>query len=255
MKGNKRFKSSMRFRNRENPDDFICLSKVMKEIAGETPVRFVIIDKADNEIEIEVSSGGYRIAGVERTDEDARVFISRNRKDFESFFMEAAARNGARSSIMQKIYMAKLADIAGKNSVPAKIRFSGDRGDTILEVSREDDEAVFRLDGKVISRRQAYDYISARYTDFLIAYKGAVKGTEKISADDKKKEERRKEKRAAVGIKSEMHNGKLEMNIDHLLGGEKQKENSRRHMKASDRMPLSEDFFKQKRHGYVPSDE
>jgi hypothetical protein len=253
MNGKRRFRSKMRMRNRETPDDFICLSQAMKEIAGSSRIRFVIVDEAENEIPIEISEDGYNIAGVDRSDHDARVFISKHRTDFEGFFMEAAGKQGIRGDVMEKIYLAKLADISGKNNTPAKVSFPDSSGEVILMVSRENDEASFRLGGKKISKSEAEAFVRSRYTDFLIGYKAAAKGTEEeYQQKDDRAEKRRAAKRAAAGIESEFEDGKLRMNINKILGQEKQKEETKRNMKAPDKMPLSEDFFKKKRHGYIP---
>ena len=253
MANNRRFRTRMKKRNREDPDDFICLSQAMKEIAGNNTISFVIIDRSGNEIPIEISGSGFRIAGIDRADQAARIFISRHRTDFEGFFMEAAGKQGIRGDVMEKIYLAKLADISGKNNVPAKVEFPDGHGRLTLYVSRENDEASFRLGGKKISKEEAESFVRSRYTDFLIGYKKAAKGTEETyQPDDEKKRKRREAKRAAAGIRSEFEDGHLKMNIDRILGQEKEKEDTKRSMKAPDSMPLSEDFFKKKRHGYVP---
>ena len=241
--------------NRDVPDNYICLAQVMKEIAGDDTLKFVLLGKNKQETMFEVSGDGFLVNGEPVTDGHARVYISRYKKNFERFFMEAATKKGTPRTIISRFHIAKLADKAGTASSTINMKFVENGRTVTLGIMRRNGRPAFELDGKTISRDEGEAFIDAHYMDFLIGYKDALAGTDptKAAAADAKRRTQ-KQRREAVGISSGYEDGRLKVNIAGILNNEKEKDEMRREMRAEGKLVLSQSFFERKRKGYVPDE-
>ena len=238
-----------------SPDNYICTAQMMKEIAGDNTLRFVLIGKDGTETEYTVTREGFYINGESVTDGNIRVHISRYRKNFERFFMEAAKKHGVPETVVNRLCIAKLADIAGSKPDPVEILFT-DKGKSVtLRIRRIDKCPAFELDGVEISRQEGENFIMNHYLDFITGYKKVLSGhVPAKAAATKARKELQKQRRLAAGISSQYVDGKLKVDISTILNNEKEKNEMRR--EAQDKgLTFADDFFKkEKKRGYVPDE-
>lgn len=237
------------------PDDFICTAQMMKEIAGDDTLRFVLVGKNGTETEYAVTGESFYINGEPVTDGTIRVHISRYRKNFERFFIEAATRHGVPGTVVSRFYIAKLADMAGNRPDPIEISFTNKGKTATLGIRRIDKCPAFELDGIKISRQEGEKFIMDHYLDFITGYKKALSGRASAkAAATKAKMEQRRQRRRAAGISSQYVDGELKVNISTILNNEKEKDEMRRGAQDK-KLSFADSFFKKEtKRGYVPDD-
>ena len=160
---------------KKKADEYTCLLAYMRRMSEGHLIQFTIEDSYGNSIPVTFDNGRVEIAGQEKEEEDALVYVARWPEDFERLFFSAAKGKINEKALVRGFQIAKLADMSGTKGHPAVVPVTAKDGIRMLQITRDKDRPSFSLDGTAINSCEAEKFIDREYVNFLAGYKTAVR--------------------------------------------------------------------------------
>lgn len=176
-------------------ENYICRWAVIRDYAAKKPLEMAIYEKQNSENSgrdvfrvVELTGGKYMIDGVRFDEADARRFAASHSRDVERLLVEAAKGSGDDKQVVRDLQIATLADKAGDAGTYAVLLVKSPSGTRRLQVGRNEDGPLFRLDGEEIKKEEAAAFIYRNYMSFLMGIDQAIAGLNGYRVETKAEE-------------------------------------------------------------------